>query len=154
MTKHRRPPDRVSNDIHHDNPDNPNLTDALDNSDTPNPTEAPDNPNPSTPNPTEIHNNPDNHHPTEAPDNPDSFDPAEALQSLHLEIVQIEAIANAASEAVVQLPFPLGREDRRVFDRVYALVTKVADEIDAAVRHGDKLIAALSAHLRRRHPEP
>jgi predicted amidophosphoribosyltransferase len=84
------------------------------------------------------------------PDNPEPFNPAEALQSLHLEVVQLEALANAANEAVVQLPFPPGRDARRPFDRVYALVSKVADETNAVVNHGDQLIAQLSAHLQRK----
>lgn len=83
-------------------------------------------------------------------DNRDTFNPAEALQSLHLEVVQLEALANAASEAVVQLPFPPGREARRVFDRVYALVMKVADETSAAASYGDELVANLTAHLKGR----
>ena len=86
-------------------------------------------------------------------DNPDTFDPAEALQSLHLEVVQLEALANAANEAVVQLPVPSDREARRPFDRVYALVTKVADETNAVVSHGGKLMDALAAHLQRKQAD-
>jgi len=87
------------------------------------------------------------------PTNPDNFNPTEALQSLHLEIRQLEAIANAASEAVAELPFPSGREERRVFDRVYALVTKVANETSALVSYGDELITALADHLKARRSE-
>ena len=36
------------------------------------------------------------------------FDPREALQSLPWEIVQLEALANAANDAVTDLPFPVG----------------------------------------------
>ncbi|HEX7840617.1 MAG TPA: hypothetical protein VF469_24225 [Kofleriaceae bacterium] len=79
-----------------------------------------------------------------------TFDPGEALQDLHGQVIQLEAMTHAASEAVTQLPFPEGREDRRVFDRVYALVTKVADETEALVRHGDELVSALAAYLQRR----
>jgi hypothetical protein len=79
-----------------------------------------------------------------------AFDPGEALQDLHGELIQLEAMTHAASEAVTQLPFPSDREDRRIFDRVYALVTKVADETQALVRHGDELVSALAAHLQRR----
>ena len=87
------------------------------------------------------------------PTNPDNFSPTEALQNLHLEIKQLEALANAASEAVTQLPFPSGREERRVFDRAYALVTKVANEASALVGYGDELIAALAVHLKARRSE-
>lgn len=84
---------------------------------------------------------------------PGTFDPAEALQDLHGQVIQLEAMTHAASEAVTHLPFPEGREDRRIFDRVYALVTKVADETEALVRHGDELISALAAYLQRRRAE-
>ena len=84
------------------------------------------------------------------PHNPDSFDPAEALESLHLEMVQVEALANAACEAVTHLPFPSDREERRLFDRVYSLVTRTAEETGAAVTFGHELIEALKVHLRAR----
>jgi predicted amidophosphoribosyltransferase len=87
------------------------------------------------------------------PDNPEPFNAAEALQSLHLEVVQLEALANAANEAVVQLPFPAGREARRPFDRVYALVSKVADETNAVVNHGGQLMDALAAYLQRKQAD-
>ena len=83
-------------------------------------------------------------------ENRGGFNPVEALQILHLEVVQLEALANAAGEAVVQLPFPPGREARRVFDRVYALVMKVAEETSSIASHGDELVADLAAHLKGR----
>jgi hypothetical protein len=79
-----------------------------------------------------------------------SFDPAAALEALHTEIVDIEAFAHAAGEAVIQLPHTSNPELRRVFARIYTLVSKVAADVHAAVRHGDELIAELSAHLQRR----
>lgn len=72
-----------------------------------------------------------------------NFECIEALHALRLEVVQLEALTNAASEAVTQLPFPSDREERRIFDRVYALVTKVADETTALVAYGDELVAGL-----------
>jgi hypothetical protein len=85
---------------------------------------------------------------------PGTFDPAEALQNLHGQVIQLEAMTHAASEAVTRLPFPEGREDRRIFDRIYTLVTKVADETEALVRYGDELISALAAYLQRRRAGP
>jgi hypothetical protein len=79
-----------------------------------------------------------------------SFDAAAALEALHTEIVDIEAFAHAAGEAVIRLPHTSNPELRRVFARIYTLVSKVAADVNAAARHGDKLIAALSAHLQRR----
>jgi hypothetical protein len=80
-----------------------------------------------------------------------SFNAADALEALHTEIVDIEAFAHAAGEAVTRLPHTSNPELRRIFARIYTLVSKVAVDVNAAVRHGDKLIAALSAHLQRRH---
>jgi hypothetical protein len=80
-----------------------------------------------------------------------SFDPAAALEALHTEIVDIEAFAHAAGEAVIRLPHTSNPELRRVFARIYTLVSKVAADVHATVRHGDRLIAELSAHLQR-HP--
>jgi hypothetical protein len=80
----------------------------------------------------------------------DNFDPAEALESLHTEIVQIEAIAHAAGEAVTGLPHALDPQQRRAFARIYALVSKLADDVGTAVTHGDEMIAALALHLQHR----
>ena len=79
-----------------------------------------------------------------------SFNAADALEALHTEIVDIEAFAHAAGEAVLQLPHTSNPELRRVFARIYTLVSKVAIDVHVAVRHGDQLIAALSAHMQRR----
>ena len=86
------------------------------------------------------------------PNNPplDNFNPADALESLHIEIVQLEAFAHAAGEAATRLPAPSNPTERRNFTRLYALVTKVASDAATAATHGDKLIAALSAHLQTR----
>jgi hypothetical protein len=86
----------------------------------------------------------------DAPDTPDTFDPAEALESLYVQVVDLEALANAANEAVVKLPFPSGHEARQPFDRVYSLVTKVADETSAVASHGGKLMDAMKANLQRK----
>lgn len=80
----------------------------------------------------------------------DDFSVAEALEALHTEIVEIEAFAHAAGEAVTQLPHTRNPELRRVFTRIYTLVSKVANDITACARHGDQLIAETSAHLQRR----
>jgi hypothetical protein len=79
-----------------------------------------------------------------------SFDAVAALEALHTEIVDIEAFAHAAGEAVIRLPHTSNPELRRVFARIYTLVSKVAADVNAAARHGDKLIAELSARLQRR----
>jgi len=87
---------------------------------------------------------------TDSPSNPDTFSPVEALQSLHLQVVDLEALTNAANEAVVQLPFPSDREERRPFNRVYTLVTKIAEETSVLVRNGGQMMDSLTAHLERK----
>jgi hypothetical protein len=83
----------------------------------------------------------------------DNFDPADALETLHTEIVQLEAFAHAAGEAVTHLPPASSPTQRRDFARIYALVSKVANDATAAATHGDELIAALSADLNGRRSE-
>jgi hypothetical protein len=88
------------------------------------------------------------------PDNTDPFDSADALESLHTEIVQLEAFAHAAGEAVTRLPHSSNPKHRRDLTRIHALVSKVATDTTAAGHHGDQLIAALSAHLEARRTSP
>jgi hypothetical protein len=78
---------------------------------------------------------------------PDNFDPADALETLHTEIVQFEACAHAAGEAISRLPPPSSPTERRDFARLYALVSRVANDATAAATHSDHLIAALSSHI-------
>ena len=91
-------------------------------------------------------------HPPESVSNDvdvNNFDPAEALESLQLEMIDLEAFAHAATEAATQLPFPSGRDNRRVFDHVYTLVNQVAEQANRALRQCDQLVAALSQHQER-----
>jgi hypothetical protein len=95
----------------------------------------------------------------QAPKHPGSdnhnFNPTHALESLHTEVVQLEVFAHLAGEVTTRLSPRANREQRREFIRLYALVTKVAEDAAAIVGHGDALIAALSAHLTaRRNPQP
>jgi hypothetical protein len=62
-------------------------------------------------------------------------------------MVQLETFAHLAGEVVTRLSPPTNPAERRNYVRLYALVTKVADDPIAAVRHGDALLSALSAHL-------
>jgi hypothetical protein len=77
----------------------------------------------------------------------DPFSPADALESLHSEVVQLEVFAHLAAEVITRLSPPPGRDQRRDYIRLYALVSKVADDAMAVVGHGDALITALSKHL-------
>jgi hypothetical protein len=84
----------------------------------------------------------------------DNFDPADALESLHTRIVELEAIAHAAGEAVTRLPHASTPTQRRDLARIYTLVTRVANDATAAAAQGDKLIAALSLHLSKPTNDP
>jgi hypothetical protein len=53
----------------------------------------------------------------------------------------------------MRLPTPSNREQRRDHRRLYALVTKVADDAIATVNHGDALISALSADMTTRRAQ-
>jgi hypothetical protein len=85
---------------------------------------------------------------------PDNFNPGDALESLHTEIVELEAFAHAAGEAVTRLPHTSDPNQRRNFTRLYALVSKVATDAAAAATHGDQLVAALSAYLETQRTSP
>ena len=79
-----------------------------------------------------------------------NFRPGDALETLHTRLVQLEVFAHLAGEVVTRLSPPSNREQRREYIRLYALVTKVAEDAVAAVHHGDALIAALSASMKGR----
>jgi hypothetical protein len=83
----------------------------------------------------------------------DNLNPADALESLHTEVVQLEAFAHLAAEIITRLPPPSSREQRRDYRRLYALVNRVADDAIAAVNHGDALISALSADMAARRAQ-
>ena len=80
----------------------------------------------------------------------DNFNAADALESVYVDLIQVDAFAHAARQAIVELRYPANRAERRTYDRIYTLVTKVADEARAALLHGGALIAALSAHMEAR----
>ena len=73
-------------------------------------------------------------------DGENNFDPGDALERLHAEIRDLEAITCAAGEAIVKFPYPPPGETRRAFARIYALVTKAADEASAVVILGEQLV--------------
>lgn len=80
----------------------------------------------------------------------DNFNAANALESVYVDLIQIDAFAHAARDAIVELRCPSNRAERRTYNRIYTLVTKVADEARAALLHSDALVAALSAHMEAR----
>jgi hypothetical protein len=81
-------------------------------------------------------------------DEPDNFRPEDAVESLHAAILRVEIIAQIASDAADQLPCPAQPDARRAFARMQILVGKAAEEASAALAEGDKLMAALTNHLK------
>lgn len=78
---------------------------------------------------------------------PDNFNSGEALERLYSELVDVEALAHAAGEAVTLLPSGASPEMRRNLARVYALVTRTADQAHAVLALSEQLVSALSAHM-------
>jgi len=79
-----------------------------------------------------------------------NFNAAHALESVYIDLIEIDAFAHAAREAIVELRCPSNRVERRTYNRIYTLVTKVADEARAALLRSEALVAALSAHMEAR----
>jgi hypothetical protein len=84
-----------------------------------------------------------------------AFNPVEALQSLHLDAVDLDALAEAASHAVGELGPPADwppadREARFASERFYGLVSKVADEARINSRRTHNMQLALSGYLQGR----
>ena len=77
---------------------------------------------------------------------PSNFNPGDALERLYNELVDVEALAHAAGEAVTELSSTSPRL-RRSVARLYALVTRTANEAGAALALGENLVSALSAHM-------
>jgi len=82
-----------------------------------------------------------------------NLDPCDGLESLQVEMIDLEAFAHAAAEAAAQLPFPSGRENRRVFDHVYTLINQVAEQANKTLRQCDQLVAAVSQHRQQQRTE-
>ena len=78
---------------------------------------------------------------------PSNFSSGDALERLYNELVDVEALAHAAGEAVTLLPSASSPKMRRSFARLYALVTRTANEATAALTLGENLVSALSAHM-------
>lgn len=75
-------------------------------------------------------------------DKPPALEAGPALQQLCGQIYELEVVANAANEAVIQLPFPESREERRPFDRVSVLTTTLANELTGLAGYVEDLVGA------------
>jgi hypothetical protein len=85
------------------------------------------------------------------------FNCCTALENLRADLMGVEALLHAAEEVVVELPAPSNTKERRVFARLYTLVTKAAEEASTALLSGDEAVATMSAHVearRKAKPSP
>jgi len=84
---------------------------------------------------------------------PDNFDPGFLIRYLYDDLVEVEALAITADEAVTQLPVrPRGRYGR-VLARLYTLVGKTSGRAQGALERGEELVALHEAHLATRAPK-
>src|SRR5262245_63279366 len=77
----------------------------------------------------------------------DNFDSGLAIERLYRELVEVEALAIAADEAVTMLPPKPSAKDKRILARLYTLVTKTADQATEALEKSEDMLAQLSAHM-------
>jgi len=83
---------------------------------------------------------------------PDNFDPGFLIRYLYDDLVEVEALAITADEAVTALPSPSGKY-RQTLARLYTLVGKTSGRAQGALERGEELVARHEAHLAVRIPK-
>ena len=84
---------------------------------------------------------------------PDNLDPGFLIQYLYEDLVEVEALAVTADEAVTNLPpRPQGRHGRTLA-RLYTLVGKTSGRAQAALERGEELVALHAAHRTAQAPK-
>ena len=84
---------------------------------------------------------------------PDNFDPGVLIALLYDDLVEVEALAVTADEAVTNLPpSPRGKYGRTLA-RLYTLVGKTSGRAQGALERGEELVALHAAHLAARVPK-
>jgi hypothetical protein len=78
----------------------------------------------------------------------DNFNAIDAIESLHAQLVRIEALALVACESADRLQPPSATEARRELIRTQIFVGQTASEASEAVAFGDRVMADLKNHLR------
>jgi len=79
---------------------------------------------------------------------PVNFDPGLLIDRLYRDLVEIEAIAVTADEAVTMLPpNPSGKTHRQTLSRLYVLVSQTSSKANAALERSQELVALHDAHL-------
>jgi hypothetical protein len=75
----------------------------------------------------------------------ETVSPLDAFERLCLEVIQLEAVANAASEAMDECPPP--PSGRRSFDRAHALIGTAAGHSTTTVTLCDELKASVGLYM-------
>ena len=84
---------------------------------------------------------------------PDNFDPGFLIQYLYEDLVEVEALAVTADEAVTNLPAkPRGRYGKTLA-RLYTLVGKTSGRAQTALERGEELVALHAAHRAAQSPK-
>jgi hypothetical protein len=78
---------------------------------------------------------------------PDNFNPGLAIEGLYRELVEVEALAIAADEAVTMLPPNPSAKHKQILARLFTLVSKTADQAGEALEKSEDLLAQLAAHM-------
>jgi hypothetical protein len=84
---------------------------------------------------------------------PDNFDTSLLMNQLYEDLVEVEALAVTADEAVTQLPpRPRGKYGKTLA-RLYTLVGKTSGRAQGALERGEELVALRAAQLVARVPK-
>jgi hypothetical protein len=84
---------------------------------------------------------------------PDNFDPGVLIALLYDDLVEVEALAVTADEAVTNLPPKPRGKYSRILTRLYTLVGKTSGRAQGALERGEELGALHAAHLAARVPK-
>jgi hypothetical protein len=77
----------------------------------------------------------------------DNFDSGLAIERLYQELVEVEALAIAADEAVTMLPPTPSAKQKRILARLCTLVSKTATQASEALEKSEDMLAQRAAHM-------
>lgn len=79
---------------------------------------------------------------------PDNFDTGLLINQLYEDLVEVEALAVTADEAVTQLPPKPRGKYGKTLARLYTLVGKTSGRAQGALERGEELVAMRAAQLK------
>jgi hypothetical protein len=93
-------------------------------------------------------------HRAKSPKRPsDNLDPGILIRLLYDDLVEVEALAITADEAVTSLPPSPKGKHKRTLARLFTLVGKTSSRACAALERGEELVAMRTAQLVARVPK-